>query len=199
MRSERSERSWRAASRAPGGGGAPAGAAGGCACEAGARARHPRRQQCAPRNVRGARGWGIAPSSAGCVVAVRAPQGGRARLPCIPARDRSRSGCRRSAAGAPQASCAYRVGPRVCPRVPLAACAARPLRGRANRVKFGAWVGASGARGRGCGRFAASDRGAANLGALPPAPDIARAQHRAGLGVPSRCCALLSLRQTPLV
>ena len=58
MRSERSERSWRAASRAPGGGGAPAGAAGGCACEAGARARHPSRQQCAPRNVRGARGWG---------------------------------------------------------------------------------------------------------------------------------------------
>ena len=76
MRSERSERSRRAASRAPGGGGAPAGAAGGCACAAGARARHPRRQQCAPRNVRGARGRDFAPSSAGCVVAVRAPQGG---------------------------------------------------------------------------------------------------------------------------
>lgn len=60
----------------------------------------------APRATCGARAdGGIAPSSAGCVVAVRAPQGGRARLPCIPARDRSRSGCRRIAAGAPQASC----------------------------------------------------------------------------------------------
>lgn len=74
----------------------------------------------APRATCGARAdGGIAPSSAGCVVAVRAPQGGRARLPCIPARDRSRSGCRRIAAGAPQASCSqgqhcpyHRRGPR---------------------------------------------------------------------------------------
>ena len=58
----------------------------------------------APRATCGARAdGGNAPSSAGCVVAVRAPQGGRARLPCIPARGRSRSGCRRYAAGAPQA------------------------------------------------------------------------------------------------
>lgn len=71
-----------------------------------------------------------------------------------------------------------------CPRVPLAACAARPLRGRANRVRFGAWVGASGARGRGCGRFVASGRGAANLGALPPAPRQGKS------AAPSRACAL---------
>ena len=176
-RAQRAEQARRPA--APGGGGAPAGAAGGCACAASARARPPRRQRC--RRASCGEPAGLVMSQASCA----APAFVRAsseRGP-VPHSLRSRAaGAAAAAAGDPQAPLARR-GP----------CGAWPIKICPRHLG-----GCSGARGQTCGFRGVSARGAANLGALPPAPrqghkcpyqaqppGKAKAQHRAGL-VPFR-------------
>ena len=162
-RAKRAEQARRPA--APGGGGAPAGAAGGCACAASARARHPRRQRCRCASCSGPAGHVMSQASCAAPAFVRASS---ERGP-VPHGLRSRAaGAAAAAAGDPQAPLARR-GP----------CGAWPIKIRLLHLGAARALAVRPAASGGV-----SARGAANLGALPPAPRQGKS------AAPSRACAL---------